>query len=270
MRKRKNLALFLAVMSAVVLVITSIQLPNEADAAKGSLNLKKLEVDEFFTDHDGTFILREMKKGKTFVYNQERATQRFAPQSTFKVPHSLIGLQVGAVKDEYEIKYWDGVEREIEVWNQDHTLGSAMRNSVVWYYQAMARDIGEKRMEKWVQTISYGNQDSSGGIDQFWLSSSLEISPIEQVDFMETLYKENLPFDKDVMKTVKRIMIQKEGDDFTLYGKTGQGSGIGWYVGFIETNNGAYSFATNISGTSTDAKAITMDILKKYKLMIEE
>ncbi|PLR79735.1 class D beta-lactamase [Bacillus canaveralius] len=269
MRIRKNLAFFLAFIGAVVLLITSVQPPSEANAAKGNLKLKKLEVDEFFTNHDGTFILRDTKKEKSFIYNNERANQRYAPQSTFKVPNSLIGLQVGAVEDEYDIKYWDGVEREIEVWNQDHTLGSAMRNSVVWYYQAMARDIGYNRMDEWVQNISYGNQDISGGIDQFWLSSSLKISPIEQADFMETLYKENLSFDKDVMKTVKRMMIQKEGDNYTLYGKTGQGSGIGWYVGFIETDNRTYSFATNIAGTSTDAKNITMDILKKYNLMAE-
>lgn len=269
MRKQKNSVFFLACISAVVLLIASLQLPSEANAAKGNLNFKKFEVDEFFKDHNGTFVLCDVKKEKTFVYNNERANQRFAPQSTFKVPNSLIGLQVGAVKDEYDIKYWDGVEREIEAWNQDHTLGSAMRYSVVWYYQAMARDIGEKRMEEWVQKVSYGNQDISGGIDQFWLSSSLKISPIEQADFMEKLYKENLPFDKDVMKTVKRIMIQKEGDNYTLYGKTGQGSDIGWYVGFIKTDNRAYSFATNIAGTSTEAKNITLDILKKYKLMEE-
>jgi beta-lactamase class D len=269
MRQRKYFAIFLALIGAALLFITNVEQTSEANAAKGKLNLKKLEVDEFFKNHDGTFILRDMKNEKTFVYNNERANQQFAPQSTFKVPNSLIGLQVGAVKDEYDIKYWDGVERELEVWNQDHTLGSAMRNSVVWYYQAMARDIGENRMEKWVQDISYGNEDISGGIDQFWLSSSLKISPKEQAEFMESLYKESLPFDKDIMKTVKRIMIQKKGDHYTLYGKTGQGPGLGWYVGFIETENQAYSFATNIAGTSTDAKNITMDILKKHYLMAE-
>lgn len=269
MRKRRNLTVYLTLVSAVVLLILSVQPINNVNAAKENSKLKKLEVDEFFKNYDGTFILRDIKKEKTFVYNNERANQRFAPQSTFKVPNSLIGLQVGAVEDEYDIKYWDGFERELPVWNQDHTLGSAMRHSVVWYYQAMARDIGENRMDKWVRKISYGNQDISGGIDQFWLSSSLKISPLEQAVFMEALYKENLPFDKDVMKTVKRIMIQKEGDEYTLYGKTGQGSGIGWYVGFIKTGNRAYSFATNIAGTSTDAKSITMNILKKYNVMEE-
>ncbi|WP_257351610.1 class D beta-lactamase [Pseudalkalibacillus decolorationis] len=248
------------------------QTPDEAGASEKNLNVKKLDVDEFFSDHEGTFILRDMKKGRTFVYNQERADQRLTPESTFKVPNALIGLQVEAVQDEYDIKYWDGVEREIEIWNQDHTLGSGMRHSVIWYYQAMARDIGEDRMEEWVQKISYGNQDISGGIDQFWLDSSLKITPLEQTEFMENLYKETLPFDKNVMNTVKQMMIQKEGDDYTLYGKTGtrlSDLGLGWYAGFIETKGRDYVFVTNVAGTGTTAKNITLDILEKYHIIAD-
>lgn len=75
-------------------------------------------------------------------------------------------------------------------------------------------------MKTWVHTLSYGNKDISGEIDQFWLQSSLTISPLEQEAFLEKLLEEELPFDKSVMKTVKRIMIQEEGDLYTLYGKT--------------------------------------------------
>lgn len=269
MKKRKGLLILLTLMSVALLSLTNVQPISEVNAAKGKSKIGSLEVDSYFKTNNGTLILRDLKNGKTSGYNKERANQRFAPQSTFKVLNSLIGLQVGAVEDEYDIKYWDGIEREIPAWNQDHTLGSAMRNSVVWYYQAMARDIGENRMEEWVRKISYGNEDISGGIDQFWLSSSLEISPFEQVEFLEKLYKEDLPFDQDVMKTVKRIMIQDEGDNYTLYGKTGQGSGLGWYVGFIKTDKQAYSFATNIDGTSAEAKTITLEILEEYGLMAE-
>nr|WP_286185180.1 class D beta-lactamase [Bacillus sp. SD075] len=268
MKRRRLLAVLLILIGTTVL-FTCMQQPSGANAAKEKLNIKKLDVDEFFEERDGTFILREVKKGKTFIYNNERAEQRFAPQSTFKVPNALIGLQVGAVEDEYDIKYWDGVKREMAIWNQDHTLGSGLRYSVVWYYQAMARDIGESRMEEWIHKVSYGNQDISGGVDQFWLSSSLKISPVEQVDFMENLYSENLPFDKDVMKTVKRMMIQTEEGNYTLYGKTGQGTNNGWFVGFIETKKRAYVFVTNLSGTSADARNITMDILQKYHLTKE-
>ena len=68
------------------------------------------------------------------------------------------------------------------------------------------------------------------------------------------------------MKTVKRMMIQTEGDNYKLYGKTGQGSNVGWYVGFIETKELDYVFVTNISDTSADARNIMKDILQKYHL----
>lgn len=224
-------------------------------------------VDDIMKDREGTFVIQEVNEKSPRVYNKKRANKRFAPQSTFKVANALIGLQIGAVRDEYDIKYWDGVKREIDSWNRDHTLGSGMRDSVVWYYQAMARDIGEERMSQWVKAIHYGNQDISGGIDQFWLSSTLRISPLEQVRFLKQLYEERLPFDRSVMKTVKRIMIQEEEENATLYGKTGSGSGIGWYVGFIKYKSKTYIFATNIEGTGIEAKAITYRIFKKYHLI---
>ncbi|MFC0045866.1 class D beta-lactamase [Metabacillus iocasae] len=256
-------------MIGIVTLGMYVESPRLAKAKKNDQHVMKVEVEEEFAGYNGTFVLRDVKKGKTFVYNEERANKRTAPESTFKIPNALIGLQVGAVDDEYEIKEWDGVEREIPVWNQDHTLGSGMRNSVVWYYQEMARDIGEATMKEWIEKLSYGNEDLSGGIDQFWLSRSLKISPVEEVDFIEQLSNETLPFDLDVMRTVKRMMVQAEGKDYTLYGKTGQGSGIGWYVGYLDVNGKTYVFATNIDGTSADAKRITRNILTKNGFMNE-
>ncbi|MEE6449377.1 class D beta-lactamase [Gottfriedia acidiceleris] len=271
MKKLIYLSIFL-LFTGIIGVTVQAQTPSKESPLKEKFNLKKLDVGEFFSNHNGTFILREVKTGKTFVYNQERANTRQTPESTFKVPNALIGLQVNAVRDEYDVKRWDGVKREFDTWNRDHTLGSAMRESAIWYYQAMARDIGEQRMNEWVQKISYGNEDISGGIDHFWLSSSLKISPLEQVDFMEKLYKEELPFDRPIMKTVKRMMIQLEGDHEIVYGKTGtrlSDLGLGWFVGFIKVDNHSYVFVTNIDGTGTKAKNITLDILKKYQLITE-
>lgn len=257
----------------ILFLVAGLGSTSSADAkmpGEKSVNVSKLNVDEFFKDRDGTFILHDVQKDKTFIYNESRAKERQTPQSTFKVPNALIGLQVKAVRDEYDVKRWDGTEREFESWNRDHTLGSAMRDSVIWYYQAMARDIGEDRMTDWLHRISYGNEDISGGIDQFWLQSSLKISPLEEKDFIERLYKEDLPFDKPIMKTVKRMMIQEEGDHYTLYGKTGTrltDYGLGWFVGFITTDNHSYIFVTNVDASGTAAKNITTDILKKYHLM---
>lgn len=245
-------------------------------AAEHDPDMAVIKVDEFFQKGEGTFILKDLESEKIFIYNREWAQKRQSPNSTFKIMNSLIGLQVKAVKDEYAIKYWDGTVRSLPVWNQDHTLGSAMRNSVVWYYQAMARDIGEGQMQEWLDRCSYGNHDIRGGIDRFWLNSSLEISPLEQIEFLEGLYKETLPFDKGVMKTVKRMMIQQEGDEYTLYGKTGS-SGLkdqwakGWFVGFIVVKGHPYAFATHLNTqeefAGPAAKQLTVGILAKYKLI---
>jgi beta-lactamase class D len=259
-------------LSTLSIVGCSAQPESNNPNIQSDVNVNQVQADTFFKDHDGTFILRDLKTEETYIYNEQRAKEKLTPQSTFKIPNALIGLQLGVVKDEYDIKKWDGKKNEIISWNHDHTLGSAMRDSVVWYYQAMARDIGEKRMNEWLHKISYGNENISAGIDHFWLQSSLKITPLEEVDFMEKLYKEDLPFDKPVMKTVKRMMIQEEGDHYILYGKTGTritDMGLGWFVGFIVVENHPYVFVTNLNDSGTAAKSITVEILKQYNLITE-
>jgi beta-lactamase class D len=68
------------------------------------------------------------------------------------------------------------------------------------------------------------------------------------------------------------MIIQEEGDFYTLYGKTGtrlSDLGLGWFVGFIKTEDHDYVFVTNLEGTGSEAKTITLNILKKYNLMTE-
>lgn len=242
------------------------------DPLKKNPILNKMDVSEFFNEREGTFIIKDIKKGKTYIYNEKLSKVRETPESTFKIANALIGLQVGVVEDEYDIKRWDGVKREFDSWNQDHTLGSAMRDSAIWYYQEVARDIGSDSMNLWLDKLSYGNGDSSGGIDQFWLDSTLKISPLEQANFIERLYKENLPLDQATMKTVKRMMIQDEKNTYTLHGKTGtrlSDFGLGWFVGYLETEDNSYVFVTQIDGSGSRAKEITIDILKKYEFIKE-
>ncbi|WP_232698744.1 class D beta-lactamase [Brevibacillus daliensis] len=264
----------LLVMMSLAIVGSSIYAKTPDKHNKSIIDV--IDVQEFFPDGEGTFIIRDLKENETFVYNQERANIPQAPESTFKIANALIGLQVKAVEDEYSIKKWDGVARDLEVWNKDHTLGSAMKHSVVWYYQALARDIGNQRMKEWLTKLSYGNADISGGIDSFWLNSSLKISPMQQVIFLEKLYKDTLPLDKKVMKTVKRTMIVDEGDTYTLYAKTGtrNNPSVGWYVGFLTTEDRTYVFATNVDAdknpASAKAKEITTKIFQKYKLLPAE
>lgn len=45
--------------------------------------------------------------------------------------NSLIALQTKVIDDENTIKKWDGKEYPITAWNKDHTLSSAIKDSVV-------------------------------------------------------------------------------------------------------------------------------------------
>ncbi|MFN0221775.1 MULTISPECIES: class D beta-lactamase [Paenibacillus] len=240
------------------------------EGAGRPVQVKKIQADSYFAGRTGTFLIKDLHSGDTYVYNRPRAETPLTPESTFKVANALIGLQSGAVRDEYDVKRWDGVEREFESWNRDHTLGSAMRESAIWYYQAMARDIGTEHMQEGLDKLSYGNRDLSGGIDRFWLDSTLKITGLEQLEFMEKLAREQLPVDGKVMKTVKRMMIQEEGDTYTLYGKTGtrlSDYGLGWYVGFLTGEKRSYVFVTNLKGSGSEAKAITLNLLREQRLL---
>lgn len=259
-------------LCTILALIGSVHFSVQAQTSKNQqkMKMKEQDVEKSFGTIEGTFLIKDVKTGKTFIYNRKRANERFTPESTFKIPNALIGLQTDAVRDEYDVKRWDGIVRQFETWNRDHTLGSAMRESAIWYYQEMARDIGETQMKDWVSRLDYGNTDISGGIDHFWLDSTLNITPFEQLNFIEKLHDEELPFDHKVIKTVKRMMIQEEGGSFTLYGKSGtrlSDLGLGWYVGFIKTNKQDFIFVTNVQGSGSQAKAITVDILKDYQIM---
>lgn len=102
---------------------------------------------------------------------------RLSPASTYKIPHALIGLETGVVT-ETTVEKWDGVKHPNQPkWNQDHTVLSAMRPSVLWFFQAMAPQIGAERARAWLQKCQYGNLDTSvaSGESVSWLVGQLTV-----------------------------------------------------------------------------------------------
>ncbi len=219
----------------------------------------------------GTFVLYDLKKDRYLVYNAKRTNTPYVPASTFKIFNSLVALETGVVKDENEVIKWDGVKREIPQWNQDHTMKTAIKVSAVWFYQELARRIGEKRMQNYINLTSYGNRDIGGGIDKFWLQGDLRISPKEQIDFLVKLHNNKLPFSPRAIAIVKNIITMEKTEDYVLRGKTGLESDVGWYVGYLEHNGNTYFFATQLDiAEPKDIKArieITRNILKDMGLL---
>ena len=196
-------------------------------------------------------------------------TQRFLPASTFKIVNSLIGLQSGAILNDTMMIKWDGVKRSNEEWNKDMGMTEAFKLSNVGYYQEVARRIGKDTMQKWIDSIGYGNKNISGPIDSFWLNNTLKISPDEQLGLLKRLYFDQLPFRKSVHEDVKKVMVQEENTAYKLSYKTGWGfdeqkNNIGWIVGWIEENNHVYFFVTFVKGGTAeiDMRAIRLNITK--------
>ena len=117
---------------------------------------------------DGCFVLYDQDKDKYIVYNPSQVKEQFIPASTFKICNSLIGLETGVIKDENFMIPWDGVKRN-PAWDKNHTLKTAFQASAVWYYQELARRVGGQKMKLWLDKAHYGNADTAGGIDKFWL-----------------------------------------------------------------------------------------------------
>ncbi len=226
----------------------------------------------------GSFILYDESNDKYIIYNEPQTHQEFIPASTFKICNSLIGLETGITKDENFIIPWDSIIRPIPAWNSDQDLKSAFHNSTVWYYQELARRVGGKKMKFWLDKANYGNADTTGGIDKFWLTGKLRITPHQQIDFIKRLHHNQLPFSQRTMDITKKIMITDDTLNYIIRAKTGWGqegnTDIGWYVGYLETQNHVYYFANCVQNTipKNDDFAparirIVYDILKDLKLI---
>jgi beta-lactamase class D len=215
---------------------------------------------------NGCFILYHVEKDSAIVYNPARINEAFLPASTFKIPNSLIALETGAISGTDEIIPWDGEERQIPEWNQDQNLQTAIKYSAVWFYQELARRIGPQRMQDYVTKMHYGNMKAGPVIDTFWLEGDMRITPMEQVEFLKKLIREDLPFQKSTIESVKKILVVDQNDRYVFRAKTGWAvrmQDIGWYVGYIEIDGQTRIFVNNIDIKSDKDAAARKDIVKE-------
>lgn len=234
------------------------------------------QLAKYFANTKGCFLLYDLKQDKYVVrHNEEQCQKRLPPMSTFKVPNALIGLDLGILQDENTTYKWDGIQYQIKEWEQDQTLATAMTYSAVWYFQKIASQVGEDAYKQYLDKFKYGNKDISDGLTTFWLGSSLKITAEEQIDFLNRMYRNQLPVSPKSLETVKKILVLEKLDDAELSGKTGTAKGekLGWFVGHLDSQGKEFTFVTNIEAesgaTGRRAKAITKDLLKELRLYSE-
>lgn len=214
------------------------------------------------------FLLHEIGVGEVLRAPAEACRARVAPASTFKVAHALAALDAGVIDGPEARIPFDGRELTVPAWRRDHTLRTAMRDSVVWYFQTIADRLGAAREREYLQRFEYGNKDSSSGLTTFWLGGSLVISPEEQVRFWRDFYADALPVPKRHMDTVREILVQPRGQvvnsngahpfgewapEVVLSAKTGSvtdrtGIEVRWLVGHVARGKRSWIFASLVTG----------------------
>ncbi len=239
-----------------------------------------------YTKASGTrevaFIAFDFKTRDCWVINEKGVGVRHAPYSTFKIPHTLIALETGAVKSADELIEWDQVKYPAqsfwpETWKQSQTLATAFKRSAAWYYQALVPRIDPKEYKKLLATFHYGNQTFTSGSNRFWLNGELQISPAEQVDFLACLLKSRCNIKVETFSVFESIALQESKNGFSLYAKTGtgpldpnnfDGAFEGWFVGYVKDNAGKpvtafaiYMQADSFSVLQNCRKELSMKLL---------
>lgn len=245
--------------------------------------------DNPFGDSQGCFLLFNLKTNKMETAVGETCERRFPACSTFKVPLAVMAFDARVLKSEKEVYKWDGEKRKLDVWNQNHTPESWMRESVVWFSQRLTPKLGEKKIQKYLNAFGYGNKNIQAGLTDAWLKSAadpenaLSLNAYEQLNFMKKLWKNTLPASQSSMEVTRKLTyLETSKSGFKLSGKTGSNifdednsKQFGWFISHVSNGEKEYLAVTNLSDVvpakrssfgGLRSKEITKIMLKKHGL----
>ena len=211
------------------------------------------------------------------IISSGKCSQQHSPSSTFKIALSLIANNEGILVDDADpvLDFEEDFIDWVPSWNLPHSTINFVENSCFWYWKKITRTLSSDKIQNYINKFDYGNKDLSGsqkhGCADCWLSSSLQISPIEQVEFLDKLIKNKLQIKATAQKMTKNLLyIEKLNNNWTLYGQTGTGymptnskdtnkgkfswifgwlkrdskkMPFGWFVGWIEKEKKTIPFA---------------------------
>lgn len=220
-------------------------------------------------DAQSCFLLVELGVGELRRAPSDACQARVTPGSTFKVPHAVAALDAGVVAGPAEAMTYSGTGQDPESARRDHTLETALRHSVVWYFQRIAERLGPGRERAYLQRFSFGNMDASSGLTTFWIGGSLQVTPEEQLAFWTRLYQGRLAAGAGPMEQVRSMLVQPRGvvvnaageqpfgppwpEDAILSAKTGSatdqsGRGVRWLVGHVALGSRSFVFVSCVIG----------------------
>ncbi len=234
---------------------------------------KEVDYSDSFNGINGCAVFYSPDEDTYNIYNKELINEQISPYSTFKIINSLMGLSQDVVTSEESKLGYDGTIYWKKEWNKDINFEDAFKESCVWYYEKIMDSLDEEYVQKTLSELNYGNSNISAwneeGHNTYWISSSLKISPIEQVKVLETIFEGKSLFESKDVELVKEFMLVESNENYSVYGKTGSAKDTNaWFVGFIEKDDKRTYFAVRINDESQKlagsvAKDIALDIINK-------
>jgi beta-lactamase class D len=221
-----------------------------------------------------TFAAIDLRQSVCWESNEKDAGTRHAPWSTFKIPHLLIALESKAVISPDVAVPWDSRKRPAAdywppAWRKSQTLRSAFESSAAWYFQELVPKIGSANYDLWLEKFQYGNRKVPPGRDDFWLGSTLLISPREQARFLACVATSGCGVSPRSINILEAAASSDEPGDGRIYGKTGSGPLVpgqvdgafeGWYVGYIRSQD-----STPVAAFALYAKAASYSELRTFR-----
>ncbi len=243
---------------------------------------------------DNCLIIRDLESGK--VLKQEgNCDLRSSPMSTFKIPLALMGYDAGILIDQHNpawpFKEGYHVNKDNDKLTTDPTTWEA--NSVVWYSQKITTTMGPEKFQTYLNALNYGNMDATGdtgkdnGLTRSWLISSLEISPLEQTDFLRSLLNREFPLSPKAHDMTMAVLPKFDAaNGWKVTGKTGSGwlrtkdgkpdknHPMGWFVGWAEKGDQKVVFAKRMIADKTAKEPMGLKVrdafLAEFSILPEQ
>lgn len=158
-------------------------------------NIIETEISDFDKILDsfqvnGSILIYDNDKNTFYSNDFDWAKNGKLPASTFKIPNSIIAVELGIIENDTTILKWNGEQRKMDIWEKDLSFKDAFRISCVPCYQEIARKIGTIKMKEYLEKFEYKNMIfDSLTIDNFWLEgNSKNISKTTNRLFKEILF----------------------------------------------------------------------------------
>ncbi len=259
---------------------------DEIEVIPKAEEVKQADYSECFNGVKGCAVFFDSESNTYTMYNEELCEKRISPCSTFKIIATIMGLDHQTITSVDSTMGYDGTRYPMDQWSKDLNLKDAFKESCVWYFRKVIDDIGQSKVQSYLDHLNYGNCDinewNGSGINPlpdlngFWLESSLEISPKEQVNVLANLFDGKTDFSQAHINILKDVMLTETIGSVSVYGKTGTGQDDitkhrdnGWFVGMFENSEECYYFAVHLNDDSKEvsgpmAKEIALDIINQY------